>query len=35
MMEAGRTSETPVNFFEITQRNIPEGCHLQSKRTWK
>jgi hypothetical protein len=28
MMEAVRTSETPVNFYETTRRNIPEGCCL-------
>jgi hypothetical protein len=27
MMEAVRTSETSVNFYETTRRNIPEGCH--------
>jgi hypothetical protein len=30
MMKAARTSETSVNFYENTGRNIPEGCHLQS-----
>jgi hypothetical protein len=28
MMEAIRTSETSVKFYETTRRNIPEGCHL-------
>jgi hypothetical protein len=28
MMEAVRTSETPVYFDETTRQNIPEGCHL-------
>jgi hypothetical protein len=26
MMEAVRTSETSVNFYETTRRGIPEGC---------
>jgi hypothetical protein len=29
MMEAVRTSETSVNFYETTRHNIPEGCNLQ------
>jgi hypothetical protein len=30
MMEATRTSETTVNFYQTTRRrNIPEHCHLQ------
>jgi hypothetical protein len=33
MMEAVSTSETSVNFYETTQRNIPEGCHLYDKLT--
>jgi hypothetical protein len=28
MVEAVRTSETSVNFYETTRRNIAEGCHL-------
>jgi hypothetical protein len=28
MMEAVSASEMLVNFYETTQRNIPEGCHL-------
>jgi hypothetical protein len=32
MMEAVRTSETSVNFYETTRRNIPEGCHLHTRR---
>jgi hypothetical protein len=28
LMEAASTSETPVNFYEPTWRNIAEGCHL-------
>jgi hypothetical protein len=27
MMGAVRTSETSVNFFESTRRDIPAGCH--------
>jgi hypothetical protein len=30
MMEAVSTYETSVNFYETTQRNIPEGCHLHT-----
>jgi hypothetical protein len=26
------SSETPAYFHEITQRNIPEGCHLFTDR---
>jgi hypothetical protein len=29
MMEAVSNSETLVNFYETTRRNIPEDCHLQ------
>jgi hypothetical protein len=29
MMEAVSTSETSVNFYETTWRDIPEGCHIQ------
>jgi hypothetical protein len=29
MMEAVSTSETPVNIFHTTQRNIPEDSYLQ------
>jgi hypothetical protein len=29
MMEAAIISETSVNFYETTRRNIPEGCHLR------
>jgi hypothetical protein len=32
MMEAASTSETPVNFYQTTQRNIPEDGHLHSRR---
>jgi hypothetical protein len=28
-MEAVNTSETSVNFYETTRRNIPEGYHLR------
>jgi hypothetical protein len=30
MMEAVRTCEMSVNFYEIARRNIPKGCHLQT-----
>jgi hypothetical protein len=33
MMEAVSTSETPVNFYETTRRNIPEGFRLQKKKS--
>jgi hypothetical protein len=33
MMEALSTSETSVNFYEATRRNIPEDSHLQIKRS--
>jgi hypothetical protein len=29
---AGRTTETSVNFYETTRRNIPEGPDLQRNR---
>jgi hypothetical protein len=29
MMEAVSTSETLVNFYETTRRNIPKDSHLQ------
>jgi hypothetical protein len=32
MMEAVRISETSVNFYETTQRNIPEDSHLHTRR---
>jgi hypothetical protein len=28
MMEAASTSETSVNFYQITRRNNPEDSHL-------
>jgi hypothetical protein len=28
IMEAASTSETSVNFYQITQRNNPENSHL-------
>jgi hypothetical protein len=31
-MEAASTSETPVNFYEIARRIIPEEWHLQTHR---
>jgi hypothetical protein len=30
MMEAARTSETLVNFYQTTQRNNPEDNHLHT-----
>jgi hypothetical protein len=35
MMEAVRTSETSVNFYETTRRNIQEGFHLHTRRRQK
>jgi hypothetical protein len=32
MMEAVITSETSVNFYETTRRNIPEDSHLHTRR---
>jgi hypothetical protein len=32
MMETIGTSETSVNFYQTTQRNIPEGNHLHTRR---
>jgi hypothetical protein len=32
MMEALRTSETSVNFYETTRRNIPEDSHFHTRR---
>jgi hypothetical protein len=29
IMEAENTSETSVNFYQTTRRNIPEDSHLQ------
>jgi hypothetical protein len=29
VMEAKNTSETSVNFYQTTRRDIPEGSHLQ------
>jgi hypothetical protein len=31
MMGAVSTSETPVNFYEATQRHITEDFHIQGK----
>jgi hypothetical protein len=28
MMEEASTSETPVNFYQTTRRNIPEDSHF-------
>jgi hypothetical protein len=32
MMEAASTSETSVNFYQTTRRNIPEDSHLHTHR---
>jgi hypothetical protein len=32
MMEAVRTSETSVNFYETTRLKIPEGCYFHTRR---
>jgi hypothetical protein len=32
MMKGARTSETSVNIYETTQRSIPEGCDLYTRR---
>jgi hypothetical protein len=32
MMEAVNTFETPVNFYQITRRNIPKYSHLHTRR---
>jgi hypothetical protein len=32
MMEAVSTSETSVNFYQTTRRNIPEDSHLRTRR---
>jgi hypothetical protein len=32
MMEAASISETSVNFYQTTHRNIPEDSHLLSRR---
>jgi hypothetical protein len=32
MIESVSTSETSVNFYETTRRNIPEGRHLHTRR---
>jgi hypothetical protein len=34
-MEAVNTSETSVNFYEITRRSIPEDSHLHTRRREK
>jgi hypothetical protein len=31
-MEAVSTSETPVCFCETTERSMPEGCHVHTRR---
>jgi hypothetical protein len=35
MMEAASTSETSVNFYQTTRRNIPEDSHLLLLMTFK
>jgi hypothetical protein len=32
IMEAARTSETSVNFYQTTRRNNPENIHLDACR---
>jgi hypothetical protein len=32
MMEAARTSETSVNFYQTTRRNNPEDSYLHTRR---
>jgi hypothetical protein len=32
MMEAASTSETSVNFYKATRRNVPEDSHLRTQR---
>jgi hypothetical protein len=32
IMEAVRTSETSMYFYQTTRRYIPEGCHLHIRR---
>jgi hypothetical protein len=32
MIEVVRISETSVNFYGATRRNIPEGCHFRNRR---
>jgi hypothetical protein len=32
MMESVSTSETSVNFYQTTRRNIPEDRHLHTRR---
>jgi hypothetical protein len=35
MIDAVRTSETSVNFYETTWRNIPDGCHLENLKSYE
>jgi hypothetical protein len=35
MMEAVSTSETSVNIYQTTRRNIPEDSHLHARRREK
>jgi hypothetical protein len=32
MMQGVSTSEMSVSFYQTTRRNIPEGCHLHTRR---
>jgi hypothetical protein len=32
VMEAASTSENSVNFYQTTRHNIPEDCHLHTRR---
>jgi hypothetical protein len=33
IMEAGNTSETPVNFYHTARHNIPEGSRIYIRRS--
>jgi hypothetical protein len=35
MMEAASTSETSINFYQTTRRNIPEDSHLQTSQPFE
>jgi hypothetical protein len=34
LLEVVRSSETSVNFNDITRRHIPDGCHLHRRIKW-
>jgi hypothetical protein len=34
-MEAASTSETSMNFYQITRRNFPEDGHLKQKKKFR